>query len=135
MAMHAIDIDVAERKICHNCVDEIWMGGKHKKLKKVQYSTVYRADKLEGDEEEVEETVHFDGGDEVNIVPFVYPRGTVIVSSLGSFLSVGYSSKPSHPSCLSLLEHATFKSISKRRGGENENSLSHSRRRPSMRSG
>ena len=32
------------------------------------------------DEEEVEGTVHFDGGDEVNIVPFVYPRGTVSVS-------------------------------------------------------
>ena len=38
-----------------------------------------------------------DGGDEVSIVPFVYPRGEVSVSSLGSFLSVGSSSKPSHP--------------------------------------
>ena len=38
------------------------------------------------------------GGDEVSIVPFVYPRGTVSVSSLGYFLSVGSSSKPSHTS-------------------------------------
>ena len=38
-----------------------------------------------------------DGGDEVNYVPFVYPRGTVSVSSLGYFSSVGSSSKPSHP--------------------------------------
>ena len=37
------------------------------------------------DEEEVEGTVDFDGGEEVNYVPFVYPRGTVSVSSLGSF--------------------------------------------------
>ena len=39
-----------------------------------------------------------DGGDEVSIVPLVYPRGTVSVSSLGYFLSVGSSSKYSHPS-------------------------------------
>ena len=39
-----------------------------------------------------------DGGEEVSIVPVVYPRGTVSVSSLGYFLSVGSSSKPSHPS-------------------------------------
>ena len=31
-------------------------------------------------------------------MPFVYPRGTVSVSSLGSFLYVGSSYKPSHPS-------------------------------------
>ena len=40
----------------------------------------------------------FDGGDEFNYVTFVYPRGTVSVSSLGSFSSVVSSSKPSHPS-------------------------------------
>ena len=50
VAMHAINLDGAERKICHNCVDDIWMGGKPKKLKKVQHSTVYRTDKLEEDE-------------------------------------------------------------------------------------
>ena len=74
------------------------MGDKPNKLKKVQHSTVCRTDKLEEYEEEVEGTVHFYGGDEVNIVPFVYPRGTVSVLSLGSFLYVGSSSKPSHTS-------------------------------------
>ena len=38
------------------------------------------------------------GGDEVSIVSFVYPLGTVSVSSLGYFSSVGSSSKPSHTS-------------------------------------
>ena len=61
------------------------MGGKFEILKMMQYSTVYRMDKLEEDEEEVEGAVDNDGGDEVNYVPFVYPRGTVSVSSLGSF--------------------------------------------------
>ena len=42
--------------------------------------------------------MYFYGGDEVNIVPFVYPRGKVSVSSLCYFLSIGSSSKPSHPS-------------------------------------
>ena len=56
------------------------MGGKHKKLKKVQHSTLYATDGLEEEKEEVEGTVHSDGGDKVNIVPFVYPRGTVSVS-------------------------------------------------------
>ena len=79
--MHAIDIEGAEWKICHNCVDEIWMGGKPKKLKKVQHITLYRMDESEDDkEEEVEGTVHLDGDDEVNIVLFVYPRGTDSVS-------------------------------------------------------
>ena len=136
VAMHVIDLDGAERNICHNFVDELWMGGKPKKLKMVQHSTVYRTDESEKDKKEVEETVYFNGGDEVNIVPFVYPRGTASVSSLGCFSSVGYYYKPSHPSLpLSFLEHATLKSILRRRGGENENSLSHSRRRPCMRSG
>ena len=40
----------------------------------VQHSTVYRTYELEEDKEEVEGTVDFDGGDEVNCVPFVYPR-------------------------------------------------------------
>ena len=38
------------------------------------------------------------GGDEVSVMLSVNPRGTVSVSSLGYFLSVGSSSKPSHPS-------------------------------------
>ena len=76
-----------------------------------------------------------DGGEEVSIFPVLYPRGTVSVSSLGTFSSVGSSSKRSHPSFFSLSEHATLKSISRRRGVGNENLLSHSRRRPVMRIG
>ena len=40
VAMHEIDIDGAERNICRNCVEEVWMGGKPEKSKKVQHSTV-----------------------------------------------------------------------------------------------
>ena len=98
VAMHDIDLDGAELKICRDCVDELWMGGKADKLKKVQHSTVYRTDEWEDDEEVVEGTVFGDGGDEVSTVTFIYPRGTVSVSSLGSFSSVGSSSKTSHPS-------------------------------------
>ena len=83
------------------------MGGKFEILKMMQYSTVYRMDKLEEDEEEVEGTMDFDGGDEVNYVTFVYPHGTVIVSSLGSFSPVGSSSKPSHPSLPLSLSRST----------------------------
>ena len=61
--------------------------------------------------------MHLDGGNEVNIVPFVYPRGTVSVSSLGYFLSVGSSSKPSHPSLpLSLGAHHIQEYFKKKRG-------------------
>ena len=106
VAMHEIDIDGLERKICRECIDDLRMGGKPEKLKMVQHSTVYRTYELEEDKEELEGKVDFDGGDEVNYVPFVYPCGTVSVSSLGSFSSVGSSSKPSHPSLpLSLRAH------------------------------
>ena len=44
VAMHGIDLDKAERNICHNCVDELWIGCNPNKLKKVQHSTVYRTD-------------------------------------------------------------------------------------------
>ena len=37
------------------------------------------------------------GGAEVIVMPVVYHCGTVSVSSLGSFLSVGSSPKPSRP--------------------------------------
>ena len=94
--MHEIDLNGVERKICRECVDNFRMGGKPEKPKMVQHSTMYRTDELEEDKEEAEGTVHLNGGDKVNIVPFVYPRGTVSVSSLGSFLSVGSSSKPLH---------------------------------------
>ena len=98
VAMYEINIDGVERKICRDCVDELRMGGKPEELKKVGHSTVYRTDELEEDKEEVEGTVLGYGGEEVSIVPGVYPRGTFSVSSLGSFSSVGSSSKPSHPS-------------------------------------
>ena len=119
MDMHAINIDGAERNICHNCVDEIWMGGKPKKFKKVQHSTVYRTEESEEGKEEVEGILHFDGSDEVNIVPFVYPRGTVSVSSLGYFSYVGSSSKPSRPSLpISLGERHIQEYFKKNRGRE-----------------
>ena len=38
------------------------------------------------------------GGDEFSIMPVVYPCEMVSVSSLGYFLSVSTSYKPSHPS-------------------------------------
>ena len=38
------------------------------------------------------------GGDEVSVMPVFTSRGMVSVSSIGSFSSVGSSSKPSHPS-------------------------------------
>ena len=74
------------------------MGGKLEKLKKAQHSTVYRTEELYEDEEEVEGTVIGYGGEDSSIVPVVYPRGKFSVSSMGSFSSVGSSSKPSHPS-------------------------------------
>ena len=80
--------------------------------------------------------MHFDGGDKVSIVPFVYPCGTVSVLSMGYFCLLVLLLKFPILLCLSLLEHATFKSISRRRrGGENENLLSHISIRPGMRSG
>ena len=56
------------------------------------------------------------GDDEISFMPVVYPRGTVSVSSLGYFLSVGSSSKPSHNSLPS--EYNLLKIISRKRGGE-----------------
>ena len=61
------------------------MGGNTDKLKNVVHITVYRTDESEEDEEEVVGTVLGGGGEEVGIVPVVYPRGTVSVSSLGYF--------------------------------------------------
>ena len=48
--IHEINLDGAELKIFRDCVDELWMGGKPDKLKKVQHSTVYRTKKSEEDE-------------------------------------------------------------------------------------
>ena len=47
VAMHDIDLDGSELKICRYCVDELWVVNKPDKLKKVQHSTVYRTDEPE----------------------------------------------------------------------------------------
>ena len=83
--MHEVNIDGSERNIGFDCVDKLWMGGKTEKLKKMGHITVYRSDELEEDEKEVEGKVIEDGGEDVSIVPVVYPHGMVSVSSLGSF--------------------------------------------------
>ena len=49
--MHEINIDGSERKICHNYVDKLWMGGKPDKLKNVGQSTVYRTEEPEEEKE------------------------------------------------------------------------------------
>ena len=59
---------------------------------------MYGRGEYKEDEEEAEGSVLGGGGDEVSVMTVVYPCGTVIVSSLGSFMYVGSSSKPSHPS-------------------------------------
>ena len=55
------------------------MGGNPEKLKNLGHSTVYRADELEEDEEEVEGEVLRYGGEDVSIVPVVYPCGAVSI--------------------------------------------------------
>ena len=62
-----------------------------------------------------------DGGEEVSIAPVIYPRGTVIVSSLGYFLSVGSSSKPSNTSFPLSNGASHIKEYLKRKRGGNEN--------------
>ena len=49
MAMHEINLDRAERNICLNFVDELWMGGKPNKLKKLGHITIYRTEESEED--------------------------------------------------------------------------------------
>ena len=96
--MHEIYIYGAQRKILCDCVEELRMGGKPEKMKNAVHRTVYRTDESEEDEEEVVKGTVLGGeGEDVSIVPVVYPRGTVSVSSLVYFSSVGYYSKPSHP--------------------------------------
>ena len=82
------------------------------------------------------------GDDEVSVMSVVYPCGTVSVSSLGSFSSVGSSSKSSHPSLpLSLRLHCIkeyFKKKKKKKKKKKrvriENTSSHRKIRPGMRS-
>ena len=40
VAMHDVNIEGVDQKICRNCVDDIWIGGKPEKLKKVQHITM-----------------------------------------------------------------------------------------------
>ena len=96
--MNEIGIDGGQQKICRNCVDEIRGRGKSEKLKKLGDITLYGTYESEEDAEEVEGTVIGCVWDEVSVMPIVYPCGTVSVSSLGYFVSVGSSSKTSHPS-------------------------------------
>ena len=116
-----IDFDGTEQKICRNCVDELQCQEKSEILKKVGDITVYETDESDEYEEEVDRAVLGGGGDEVSIMPVVYPRVTVNVSSLGSFLYVGSSSKPSRP-CLpiSLIVHRIQDYFRKKRGRKRE---------------
>ena len=82
----------------------------------------------------MEGTVLGDGGDEVSVMPVVYPRGTVSVSSLGYFSSIGSSSKPSHHSLtISLSEYNIFNSISRKIMEGSENISGHRWIRPGAR--
>ena len=47
VAMHEIYLDGSGRDICRDCVDNLPMGGKPEKLKKVVHSTVYRREESE----------------------------------------------------------------------------------------
>ena len=78
---------------------------------------MYETDESDEYEEEVDRAVLGSGGDEVSVMPVVYPRVMVNVSSLGSFLYVGSSSKPSRP-CLpiSLIVHRIQDYFRKKRG-------------------
>ena len=76
--MHEVNLDGAELKIFRDCVDKFWIGNKTEKMNKVQCLGI-----------EVMRSLY---------CLFDYPRGTVSVSSLDYFLSVGSSSEPSHTS-------------------------------------
>ena len=74
---------------------------------------------LEEGKEEVEGTVLGGGGDKVSIISVVSLRGSVSVSSLDYFSSVGSSSKPSHSSSPSSLGDLHINEyFKKRRGGD-----------------
>ena len=104
------------------------------KLKKVGDRTVSETVQLEEDQEESEETVIWGECDEVSIIPVLYTHGTVSISSLGYFSSVGSSSKPSHyPLSLSIGAHHIQECFKKERE-RNKNSLSQSMKRPGVRS-
>ena len=65
-------------------------------------------------------------------MPVVYPHGTVSVSSLGYFLSIGSSYKPSHTSLPLYLGVHRIKEHYKKKKGGSKNTSSHRRRRPGV---
>ena len=97
MLLNDINFDGAERKAFRDCVKKLWDQGKSETLMTVGESTVYGTDESEEDEEEVEGKVLGCGSDEISVMPIVYPRGMISVSSLGYFSSIGSSYKPSNP--------------------------------------
>ena len=48
MAMHEINIDGAERNICHDCVDELWIGGKTEKTEEGRISHCVQDGQIRG---------------------------------------------------------------------------------------
>ena len=50
VAIHGIEIDRAEQKICSDCVDKIWIGGKPEKFNKMGQSTMYKTEDSEEEE-------------------------------------------------------------------------------------
>ena len=91
--------------------------------------------KLEKYKEEVEGKILGGGCDEVSIIPVVYPRGMVSVSSLVYFYLLVLLLNVIILTFLSLLHHSIFNSISIRIGVESENPISHCRIFPGARSG
>ena len=72
------------------------------------------------------------GGDEVSVMPVVYPRGTVSVSSLGYFCLLVHHINLITLLLLSFSEYTLFESISRRRGVGRENKSSQRRIRPGV---
>ena len=104
-------------------------------MKKVGDITLAETIGLEADAEEVEGTEPGGGVDKVSIISVVSLRGPFGILSLGSFLSVGSSSKPSHSSLPSSLGARHINKFFKKRKGSKKNLLSHSMRRTGARNG
>ena len=88
----------------------------------------------------MEGTILGGGGDEVDVMPIVYPRGTVSVSSLGYFSSVDSSYKTSHPSLPLYIRVHCIQEYFNKKGGRNqkyiksqEEKASHEEQRKKMR--
>ena len=70
------------------------------------------------------------GVEDVSIVSVVYTRGTVSVSSLCYFLSVGSSSKPSHTFFTISLRARHIQDYLKKKRRRKRKFIKHNRRRP-----